>query len=230
MWDVGDGMWLAVIRLWVAGLSPQKHRKPNIQCPHLSTHWSLWGGERQGGTCPLLLDGVDVGLGELPTICELLPLMRPQVPGGQSPQHTGELPPFLPMVLLKGQVLPTGIPGVPAPEVILWSRSPKCSCHLGGNPCQALPWEFGWGSGRHPGLGLHVCYSGFSLCALLRLPEPQQLTLHPDCLFSPACPSTPLPQSKDHPQATSSRKPSQFLSFLCVLTAQVSAEGLSGSG
>lgn len=109
--------------------------------------------------CPLLLDGMDVGLGELPAIRKLLPLLRPQMPGSQSPQHRVELLRFLPMVLLKGQVLPRGIPGVPAQHVILWGRSQKCSCHPGGHPCQALPREPGWGTGIITGLGFLVSYS-----------------------------------------------------------------------
>lgn len=83
-----------------------------LQGPYPSTCWLLWGAEARG-TCPLLLDGMDVGLSELPAIRKLLPLVGPQVPGGQSPQHRAELLRFLPMVLLKGHTLPREATGVP---------------------------------------------------------------------------------------------------------------------
>lgn len=66
------------------------------------------------GACPLLLDGVDMRLREIPGICQLLPLTGLQMPGGQPPQHRTELLCFLPMVLLKGQALPRGVTEVPA--------------------------------------------------------------------------------------------------------------------
>lgn len=147
------------------GFPPRNTENRISSAPTTTTHWSLWGRERQGGTCPLLLDGMDVGLSELPAIRQLLPLMRPQVPGGQSPQHRVELLPFLQMVLLKGQVLPIGILGVLAQGVILWSRSQKCSCHFGGKSLLGSPVGVWRGPSSISGLG--VCYSGFLLCVLL---------------------------------------------------------------
>lgn len=77
----------------------------------------MWAG--RGGTCPLLLNGSHVGLGELPGVRQPLPLMGAQVPGGQAPQNGAELPGLLPVVLLKGQALCSTVVGVPAGKVVL---------------------------------------------------------------------------------------------------------------
>lgn len=53
-------------------------------------------------SCPLLLNGTDMSLCELPGIGQFLPLIGPQIPGSQSPKHGAELLRLLPMVLLKG--------------------------------------------------------------------------------------------------------------------------------
>lgn len=127
-WHVA-GLWVALASL----LDTQKTQYTGAPTPPPTGCSEVVEGGKQASTCPLLLDGVDMGVGELPAIRELLPFMRPQVPGGQSPQHRVELLPFLPMILLKGQVLPRGLP---AQGVILWSRSQKSGCHLGDIPAR----------------------------------------------------------------------------------------------
>lgn len=100
--------------MWLAKAFPPEAQKTEHTPRAPTPPPGCSGAPRQGGTCPLLLNGVDVGLGELPAIRQLLPLVGLQVPGGQSPQHRAELMCFLPMVLLKGQALPRGVTEVPA--------------------------------------------------------------------------------------------------------------------
>lgn len=102
-------------RLWVAqALSPEAQKTEHISGAPPLRPLVAWREERQGATCPLLLDGVDMRLREIPGICQLLPLTGLQMPGGQPPQHRTELLCFLPMVLLKGQALPRGVTEIPA--------------------------------------------------------------------------------------------------------------------
>lgn len=56
-------------------------------------------------TCPLLLDGPNVGISEFPVMCQLLPLARSEVLGSQSPRYRADVLCFQPVILLKGQVL-----------------------------------------------------------------------------------------------------------------------------
>lgn len=105
---------LHVAGLWVAqAFSSEAQKTEDTSSAPTPPPAGCSGVPRRGGTCPLLLDGMDVGLSELPAIRELLPLVGPQVPGGQSPQYRAELLRFLPMVLLKGQTLPREATGVP---------------------------------------------------------------------------------------------------------------------
>lgn len=165
-------------------------------------------GAKARGTCPLLLDGVDVGLGEPPAIRQLPPLEGPQVPGGQAPQRGAERLRLLPVVLLEGHALPREVTGVPEGQVVLWADARRATGISGGIPARpslVIP-------GRDLGTGV-AATGGFLAATLVSLrldglPGP----LGPSCSHGSSVPESFLTSLSLRLLATVKRPPQCHLS------------------
>lgn len=173
-----------------------------------------------------------MGLGELPAVRQLLPLVGPQVLGSQLPQHWAERLCFPLMVLLNGQTLPRRVTEVPAQEAVPWGRSQQYSSHLGEIPAR-LPCSMNLG----PELASSQTWGLVSITLVFySMPGFESWNLSCLHIFPSRIPFltflslNPIAIVKRPPVCHLFQEAFPIFPFICVLVAGVSVEHLSNCG